>query len=297
MTQQNPNGRQQNGNGQSTAIVPGPQARLNTLKSLLDKSKGSIAAILPKHLTPERLIKLATSAASRQPDLLECTPESILLAVVQAGTLGLEPSTPLHHCALVAINNGRTGKKEAALWIEYRGLCQLAYQSGEVLDIYAHTVYENDEFDFEYGTKKWIRHKYDIRKPRGAAIAYYAVVKFKTGGDDFVVLSKHEVEEIREASPGKKSEAWIRHFDRMGEKSAIRDVLRCAPMSQDKSQPLARALDHDSRFDRGASPYDENVIEALAEVVDPDTGEVISEPVKSRAESLKDRVAEKANAS
>lgn len=284
-----------NGNGQPAAIVRGPQARLQTLKGLFEKSKGSIAAVLPKHLTPERLIKIATSAASRSPDLLDCTPDSVLLAVVQAGTLGLEPNTPLHHCALVPINNNRTGKKEAALWIEYRGMCQLAYQSGEVTSIYAATVYENDDFDFELGTNKWIRHKFDVRKPRGESVAYYAVVKFKFGEPDFKVLTKSEVEEIRQGSRGKDSDAWVKSFDAMGEKSAIRRVLKTAPMSQDKNQALGKALEIEARNERGAAPDYSDIVEVIGEVVDPETGEVSEAP--TRTDGMKSRLAEKVGAS
>lgn len=289
---QQQNGQQQRPNGQSRAIVTGPQARLNNIKSLFEKSKGSIAAVLPKHLTPERLIKIATSAASRTPDLLDCTPESLLLSVVQAGTLGLEPNTPLHHCSLVAVKNNKNNRMEANLWIEYRGFCQLAYQSGLVSDIYAETVYENDEFDFEYGTNKWIRHKFDVRKSRGLSIAYYSVVKFSNGGNDFKVLSKPDVEAIRSDAPGKNTPAWLKHFDRMGEKSAIRRVLRTAPMSQDKDAALARAIEHDARTERGASTFDD-IIEVMGEVVDPETGEVLVEEAPSKVDAMKERIAAK----
>lgn len=283
-----------NGNGQapppqSQAIVKGPQLRLNNLKALFEKSKGSIAAVVPKHMTPERLIKIVTSAASRTPDLLDCTQESVLLAVVQAGTLGLEPNTPMHHCALVPYNNRKTGKKEAQLIVEYRGLCQLAYNSGEVLDVYAHEVRENDDFDFEYGTKKVLRHRFDVRKPRGHVIAFYGVVKFKNGGDDFVVMTVDEVNEIREMSPGKDGEAWTKFPVPMGKKTVIRQVLKTAPMSHEKSQALGRALDHETRIDRGDSI---DVIDVFGENVDTETGEVTE--AKSRTDALKDRVAEKA---
>lgn len=280
-------------NGQSKAIVTGPQARLNTVKGLLEKSKGSIAAILPKHLTPERLIKLATSAASRNTDLLDCTPESLLLAVVQAGTLGLEPNTPLHHCALVPTKNSRTGKTEANLWIEYRGFAQLAYQSGMVEDIYAETVCENDYFEFDLGTEKVIHHRYDIRKPRGKSIAYYAVVKFKNGGKDFKVLTVHDCEKIRDASPGKGVGPWASHFDAMGEKSAIRRVLKTAPMALDKDALLAKAIDHDSRVERGDKAAYEDIIEVIGEVVNEETGEVTETP-KTKVDAMKDRLNDKA---
>lgn len=280
-----------NGNGQTQAIVRGPKARLDNLKTMFEKSKTSIAAVLPKHLTPERLIKIVTSAASRTPDLLDCTPESVLLAVVQAGTLGLEPCTPLHHCVLVPFNNKKTGKKEAQLIVEYRGLCQLAYQSGEVSDIYAHEVCEFDDFDFEQGTNKWIRHKYDIRKDRGGVIGFYAVVKFKSGKDNhFEVMSVADVNRVRDASPNGNNDVWRQHPVEMGKKTAIRKTLKTAPMSVDKSE-LARALDHENKSDRGENI---DILDVFGEeVVDPTTGEVTDAP-KPKVDAMKDRLDAKA---
>ena len=57
-----------------------------TLSSLLqsDGMKHKLKLALPKHLTPDRMIRIALSAASRQPLLLECSPESIALSLVRA---------------------------------------------------------------------------------------------------------------------------------------------------------------------------------------------------------------------
>jgi recombination protein RecT len=261
-----------NGAGQSQAIVKGPQARLNTLKELFEKAKPNIAAVLPKHLTPERLIKIATSAASRNPELLDCTKESVLLAVVQAGTLGLEPNTPLHQCALVPYKNKHTGKKEAQLVVEYRGLCQLAYNSGEVESIYAHEIRTNDAWDVELGTNKRLFHKPCVTGDRGDVIAFYAVVKFKRGGTDFAFMTKAEVDEIRAQSPGANADAWVKYYVEMGKKSAIRRLSKTTPMSQDKA--FAKALEIDERAESGQVQDYSDIVEVIGEVTDPETGEV-----------------------
>jgi recombination protein RecT len=271
-----------NGNGQqSKAMVVGPQARLNTLRGLFDKSKASIAAVLPKHLTPERLIKIATSAASRNPDLLDCTPESVLLAVVQAGTLGLEPNTPLRHCHLVPFNNTRTSKKEAQLIIGYAGLCQLAYQSGEVLSIFGDVIHANDLWDVEKGTNKRLFHKPCVDgKDPGAPIAYYAVVEFKHGGKDFVFMTAAEVNAIRASSQGRDGDGWVKHPEEMGKKTAIRRLSKTMPMSPDKSMNFARGVAIDGRAAKGEAPDYEDVINVLGEPV------VASEEPKDRGEAL-----------
>ncbi len=66
---------------QNTQLAP--VGSRNTLKGLLDSMRQSIADVIPKHLTPERVMKMALVAASRQPKLFECTRESFLYAKSQ----------------------------------------------------------------------------------------------------------------------------------------------------------------------------------------------------------------------
>lgn len=288
---------QQPGDGQqqdSKAIVKGPQKRLNDLKSLFERAKGSIAAVVPKHLTPERLIKIATSAASRNPDLLDCSSESVLLAVVQAATIGLEPNTPLHHCALVPFKNKHNGKKEAQLVIEYRGLLQLAYQSGEVTVIYADVINANDEWAVEKGTNKRLYHKPCVVGDPGPPVAFYAVVKFKHGGDDFCFMTKAQVDKIRDAAPGKDSDAWVNHYEEQGKKTAVRRLSKTMPMSQDKSgTTFARAANLDDTPARDDAEMSA-IIDVLGETVD-ENGEVTqTNGTPSRTDAMKDRLEAKA---
>jgi recombination protein RecT len=52
----------------STAIQPASQSPINTLRGLLEKSKEQIALALPRHLTPERMIRVALTAVQRTPN-------------------------------------------------------------------------------------------------------------------------------------------------------------------------------------------------------------------------------------
>ena len=42
--------------------------------------------------------------------------------------------------------------------IGYKGLIDLCYRSGEVSTVQAHTVYENDTFEYELGLDNKLRH-------------------------------------------------------------------------------------------------------------------------------------------
>ena len=64
------------------------QVQLNTIKTLLQQSEKAIASRLPKHLTPDRITKVALTAINKTPKLLECSRESLLMSIMQAGARG-----------------------------------------------------------------------------------------------------------------------------------------------------------------------------------------------------------------
>ena len=48
---------------------------------------------------------------------------------------------------------------EAQFQLGYRGLIDLARRTGEITSVYAHEVYEGDEFEYSYGLDKDLKHK------------------------------------------------------------------------------------------------------------------------------------------
>ncbi|WP_202630600.1 recombinase RecT, partial [Deinococcus alpinitundrae] len=90
---------------------------------------------------------LAVTEFRKNPMLKECTPESLLGAVMQAAQVGLEPDA-LGSAYLVPYYNKNKNVKEVQLQIGYKGLIELVRRSGQVTSIVANEVYENDEFDF-----------------------------------------------------------------------------------------------------------------------------------------------------
>ena len=132
----------------------------------------AIKAALPSVMTPERFSRITLSALSANPKLKECTPQSFLGAMMTAAQLGLEPNTPLGQAYLIPFRNH--GRLECQFQLGYKGLIDLAYRSGEVSIIQAHTVYENDEFQYELGIDPKLRH-IPAKSNRGKPIAYYAM--------------------------------------------------------------------------------------------------------------------------
>ena len=161
---------------QTKALAPAEQKQL-TIKKLFDQSKGALAQVLPKHVTPERMLKVALTATSRNPDLLACKPMSLLRAVFQAGELGLEAGGLLGEGYLVPF------KDEVQFIPGYRGLIKLARQSGQLASIEARVVYELDAFELEYGLEPKLLHKpYLGGENRGPLKFVYAIALLKDGG-------------------------------------------------------------------------------------------------------------------
>ena len=202
-----------------------------TIQDYIRKMEGEIAKALPSVLTPERFTRITLSALSTNRTLQECSPQSFLGAMMTAAQLGLEPNTPLGQAYLIPYRNH--GKLECQFQLGYKGLIDLAYRSGEVSTLQAHTVYENDAFDYELGLEPKLRHV-PATKDRGAPVFFYAVFRMKDGGYGFDVMS---VEDAR--SHGRKyskafgSGPWQTNFEEMAKKTVLKRVLKYAPLKTD----------------------------------------------------------------
>src|SRR5690606_29461645 len=73
--------------------------------------KAEIARALPRHVDPDRLMRVALTVIRQNPELRECTVPSLLAAVMQCAQLGLEPGV-LGHAYLVPFRNNKTGQRE-----------------------------------------------------------------------------------------------------------------------------------------------------------------------------------------
>ena len=173
-------------------------ANQKSVMGLLDQMKGEIARCLPKHLTPERMARIAMTELRKTPKLQECDPLSFIAAIMQASQLGLEPGI-LGSCYLIPFNNNQTGKVECTFMPGYRGFLDLARRSGQIVSLVARAVYSNDEFSYEFGLKENLIHK-PAMNDRGELVAVYAVALLKDGGHQFDVMSKKDVDIIKNQS-------------------------------------------------------------------------------------------------
>jgi recombination protein RecT len=192
-----------------------------------DALKVTLAKVLPKHVTPERMARVAITALTRTPMLAECDQASFFRCLMDLSQWGLEPDGRRAH--LIPFRNNKKGIVECQVIIDYKGLVELCYRSGYVANIHADVVCENDDFEFDRG--EVVRHKIDFRQARGAVYAAYAIVTLKDGTKKCEVLSKAEIEGIRARSKSANGGPWVTDWNEMAKKTAFRRVSKWIPLS------------------------------------------------------------------
>lgn len=253
----------------------GAPAEKKTMQAYIKSMEGEIKKALPSVITPERFTRMVLSAISVNPKLASCTPSSFLGAMMSAAQLGLEPNTPLGQAYILPYMN--RGSLEAQFQLGYKGLIDLAYRSGEVEVIQSHIVYENDEFECNYGLEPTLKHT-PASKDRGEPTKVYAMFKTKSGGFGFEVMSMDEVRAHAEKYSKAYSSSfspWKTSFEEMAKKTVLKRVLKYAPLKSDFVRAVVQ--DETIKSEIAEDMYEvqnENVFEAEYTEVDIETGEV-----------------------
>jgi len=207
----------------------------NSIKELVTSAAGKkqFAMALPKHLSADRFLRVALTAFTRTPKLLQCTKESLTESLMDCSALGLEPDGRKAHL----IPYGKVCK----LIVDYKGLVDLARRSGEIADIHADVVCENDFFEYSFGTNGNLEHKPAI-KEKGVVIAAYSYVKLKDGSSSYEVMNLEEINAIRKRSKASGSGPWVTDWNEMAKKTVFRRHSKWLPVS---SELMKSAVDKD----------------------------------------------------
>ncbi len=232
--------------------------KLDSVRDLLARADvmDAIAKVAPKHLTPDRITRIAMTSIMRTPKLADCTPQSLLGALLTCTQLGLEPDDAGGRAYLIPYANHKKGITEVQLIVGYKGLMELARRSGDIVGLEARVVYDGDNFDYCYGSEPSLTHKPKVGAAKKTPVAVYAVARLKTGEPQFEVMDIAEVNAIRDRSRAGKSGPWVTDFAEMARKTVMRRLCKYLPSSPE----LAQAVTLDEQVDAG-------VAQSLAPVV------------------------------
>ncbi len=213
------------------------------IRSELENMKGQFAMALPKLLTPERFLRVALTCINKNPKLLGCTRENLLACLLDCAALGIEPDGRRAH--LIPYGD------KCTLIIDYKGIAELVRRSGDVSDLHADVICEHDDFDYMFGTGSFLRHKINIRKPRGPVIGAYSFVKLKDGSESFDVMGAEEIETVRKRSRSGNNGPWVTDKAEMQKKTVFRRHSKWLPLSpelRDKIEADEEPLTEQERF-------------------------------------------------
>lgn len=273
----------------NTDIVVKPKKPIDTVRNALEKMKPQFMAALPKHITPERMMRVALTACQNTPKLLECEPKSLLSAIMRAAQLGLEPDGIMGQAYLIPYG------KTVQFIPGYKGLIDLARRSGEVSNIIAKEVYSNDEFSVDFAQEIPFTHKPKLSGDRGVVTHFWAMARFKDGGFHWDYMTLAEVEAIRDQSQGYQSAVkygktadspWKKHFVEMGKKTLIRRIAKFLPMSVQKAALVNDLVDAGKSF--SMNEFDEIVIDGSAEEIEE--GGAVDETKRLGNDAVKDKI-------
>ena len=175
----------------------------------------AISQMLPAGMDAERFQRVALQAIIKQPDILQCSPESVIAAIVEAAQDGLEPTGARGGAHLVKFGN------EAVLIRDYRGVIRIIIESGAATRVDAHVVRHGDEFSLDQASPDPVVHRPNI-DAEGEARGYYALFWLPDGTKKAEYMSVGQIEEVRATSRGKDSMGWTKFFDQMARKTVIK---------------------------------------------------------------------------
>lgn len=208
-----------------------------------------LASLLGSDAAVERFKTVVLHAIVHdQAKLRDADPLSVIEAVREAASLGLEPTGVLGEAWILPY--GRT----ARLSVGYRGLLKLIRRSRAVAFVDAQLVYMADVFDVQFGTDPRIVHKplmFGERDPdtkeltadRGGYRGAYAWAEIVGTTHPLIEwMPTVDIEEVRKASPSVKAgreSPWDNWWGEMARKSPLRRLSKRLPLDPIAERALA----------------------------------------------------------
>ena len=264
--------------GANGTAVAKKEEKPKTIFDLIQLSKKQFNNALPQHINTDRFVRIAITTIRLNPKLAKCNPESLIGALMVSAQLGLEPGT-LGQCYLIPFENKKAGTVECQFQIGYKGLIELLRRSGQLSDIYSYTVYENDDFNIEYGLSRTLTHKPNFDE-RGEIKGFYAVAILKDGAKAFEYMTKDEItkheEKYRKGSY--KNDVWNKNFEEMAQKTVVKKLLKWLPVSVEflemaaKDEKSFKVVD-----DKSTEVQEIEILENNGDIINAETGEFITE--------------------
>lgn len=240
-----------------------------TIFDIIQAGAKQFATALPKHINTDRFVRIAITTIRQNPKLAQCSQESLLGALMVSAQLGLEPGI-LGQCYLIPYG------RECQFQIGYKGMIELLRRSGQLKDIYAYSVYENDDFEITYGLDRNLIHKPNLAN-KGNFLGCYCVAILKDDTRAFEYMSKEEIEaHAKKFSKTFGNGPWKTDFEAMSHKTVVKKMLKWLPLSVEFLENIEKD-DKSFKVTDTKNAEDIEIIENNGDIINAETGEFIEE--------------------
>ncbi|MFA6958560.1 MAG: recombinase RecT [Thermoanaerobaculia bacterium] len=238
---------------------------------------------LAGRLGAERLIRTMLVSVERNPQLLDCTRQSLLQAAMTAAVLGLEVDGVTGQGYLIPFRDNKAGTSIAQFVIGYKGFNTIAARAGFVIlgDVFR----DGDRIEYDIANG-YVSHS-PVLGNKGKILGAWARAMSRTLPPVAVVMGIDEILAVKRRSPGaKRSDSpWNDvgiGFPAMASKTPKRRLARSMPLN---TMQLAAALE-EAVEERGMTAHirQDGVLEA--EVIRDDSD---ADPLASMPADLADR--------
>jgi len=217
-------------------------ARVAAIRKQVLARRSEISSSLPKSLQFDFWMKSVEAAFCESPDLLLCTPTSIMRSTMNSAFVGLPPNHALGLAAFVVFRDTKRGVTDCQFMPMVKGLVALAKRSGEIKDIQTRVVYAGDEFQVEWGTEPRIVHRPTSKSDRSKIEAAYSVAWLKDGSYSFEVVWAEDISAARAVA--KTKNVWDSWPGEMARKTAFKRHSKWLPGADE----LVRAINLDNEL-------------------------------------------------
>ncbi len=269
--------------GANGTAVAKKEEKPKTIFDIIQAGAKQFATALPKHINTDRFIRIAITTIRQNPKLAQCSQESLLGALMVSAQLGLEPGT-LGQCYLIPYG------RECQFQIGYKGMIELLRRSGQLKDIYAYSVYENDDFEITYGLDRNLIHKPNLAN-KGDFLGCYCVAILKDDTRAFEYMTKEEIEaHAKKFSKTFGNGPWKTDFEAMAHKTVVKKMLKWLPLSVEFLENIEKD-DKSFKVTDTKNTEDIEIIESDGDIINAETGEFIEEAGETKKENYDDTIA------
>lgn len=188
------------------------------------------AAILTRHYY---------SAIRYNPLLMQCTPDSLVAALLLSAQVRLEPG-PLGHVYLIPFKNGKTGRHEVVWMLGYTGIVEIGRRGGAV-GLASTVVYDGDEYERPWQNEKGWHWRLVPAAPESQGERVGVLVSWREGSERMALHCPPERIDTAIAASRNPQAKALREEDWYWRKTGVRFARPWLPLTTDTSGAFARA--------------------------------------------------------